>query len=238
MTATSMLRATFSVLDARRLQKEFRPCAGKASPELIRQTNPRGGEVSKSGWTDERFELAKKLWNEGKTATQIADRIGGGLSRNAVIGKLSRDPSHTPRKYGTGNVYTRKKKDPISVERRAAPRRVAKVERVPTFSPEPDTAPLVEIPVVPPNERKALVDLETGDCRWPIEDPLHSPDFGFCGRPAIPGMPYCTGHHRVAYVPIKPKEKGAGGDSMNMRRSPRTNLFVPASAKRRETEDA
>lgn len=190
--------------------------------------------MGKSGWTDERFELAKKLWAQGRTATQIADQIGGGLSRNAVIGKLSRSPDHIQRKYGVGNTYTRKKKERIVVERRAKPR---VVERVPAFAPEPDTVPVVEIPVVPVAERKALVDLEMGDCRYPLGDPLHDHDFGFCGRKAIEGMPYCEGHHRVAYVPIKPRENGTGGDSFRMARSGRTNLYTPASVKRRETEE-
>jgi len=42
------------------------------------------------GWTDERVELAKKLWQDGLSASQISKQIGGGLSRNAVIGKLYR----------------------------------------------------------------------------------------------------------------------------------------------------
>ena len=40
-------------------------------------------------WTDERVELLKKLWNEGLSASQIAAQLGG-VSRNAVIGKVHR----------------------------------------------------------------------------------------------------------------------------------------------------
>ena len=40
-------------------------------------------------WTDERVELLKKLWTEGLTASQIAAKLGG-VSRNAVIGKVHR----------------------------------------------------------------------------------------------------------------------------------------------------
>ena len=40
-------------------------------------------------WTDERVELLKKLWGEGLSATQIARRMGG-VTRNAVIGKVHR----------------------------------------------------------------------------------------------------------------------------------------------------
>ena len=40
-------------------------------------------------WTDERVELLKKLWTDGLSASQIASRMGG-LTRNAVIGKVHR----------------------------------------------------------------------------------------------------------------------------------------------------
>ncbi|MFC3265598.1 GcrA family cell cycle regulator, partial [Camelimonas abortus] len=42
-----------------------------------------------SGWTDERVELLKKLWSEGLSASQIATAMGG-VTRNAVIGKVHR----------------------------------------------------------------------------------------------------------------------------------------------------
>ena len=40
-------------------------------------------------WTDERVELLKKLWSEGLSASQIAAQLGG-VTRNAVIGKVHR----------------------------------------------------------------------------------------------------------------------------------------------------
>ena len=40
-------------------------------------------------WTDERVETLKKMWAEGQSASQIAKELGG-VTRNAVIGKLHR----------------------------------------------------------------------------------------------------------------------------------------------------
>jgi GcrA cell cycle regulator len=40
-------------------------------------------------WTDERIDRLKELWSQGKTASFIADELGG-VSRNAVIGKAHR----------------------------------------------------------------------------------------------------------------------------------------------------
>src|SRR6201996_7827675 len=48
-----------------------------------------GVEASQMGWTDERVELLKKLWLDGLSASQIAKQLGG-VTRNAVIGKVHR----------------------------------------------------------------------------------------------------------------------------------------------------
>ena len=41
-------------------------------------------------WTDERVELLRQHWTEGKSASQIAGLLGHGLTRNAIIGKVHR----------------------------------------------------------------------------------------------------------------------------------------------------
>lgn len=41
-------------------------------------------------WTTDRVELLTKLWKEGKTAKEIAETLGDGITRNAVIGKAHR----------------------------------------------------------------------------------------------------------------------------------------------------
>ena len=43
-----------------------------------------------AGWTDDRVGALKKLWLEGQSASQIAKQLGGGVTRNAVIGKVHR----------------------------------------------------------------------------------------------------------------------------------------------------
>ena len=44
---------------------------------------------SAMSWTDERVDLLKKMWNDGQSASQIAKELGG-VTRNAVIGKVHR----------------------------------------------------------------------------------------------------------------------------------------------------
>ena len=40
-------------------------------------------------WTEERIRELKVLWSEGQSASKIADKLGG-VTRNAVIGKIHR----------------------------------------------------------------------------------------------------------------------------------------------------
>lgn len=40
-------------------------------------------------WNDERIATLKKMWQQGKSASEIADKLGG-ITRNAVIGKAHR----------------------------------------------------------------------------------------------------------------------------------------------------
>ncbi len=54
-------------------------------------------------WTDERIELLRKSWEAGMTASQIAEVLAEGVSRNAVIGKAHRlglQPRPSPVKAG------------------------------------------------------------------------------------------------------------------------------------------
>jgi len=41
-------------------------------------------------WTDETIETLKQLWEQGRSASKIAEELGEGISRNAVIGKAHR----------------------------------------------------------------------------------------------------------------------------------------------------
>ena len=48
---------------------------------------------------------------------------------------------------------------------------------------------------------KPLLELDAGDCRWPVGDP-QKPDFGFCARKKSPGSSYCPGHLKRSLAPL------------------------------------
>src|ERR1700731_5439529 len=57
--------------------------------DSVETYSPPHAEGRRMTWTDERVESLKKLWGEGLSASQIAAELGG-ITRNAVIGKVHR----------------------------------------------------------------------------------------------------------------------------------------------------
>ena len=144
-------------------------------------------------WTAERIELLKQCFEAGLSCREIACDIG--VSRNAVIGKLSRlnltrdDGQQGPTSDATGcHQETRCEsgaKAPISdAQGRCTGSRSLR----------------------PPTSRSttthccSLLELSKERCRWPISTP-GAEDFRFCGNTPLEGLPYCAGHTRLAYRP-------------------------------------
>ena len=178
-------------------------------------------------WTDERVELLKKRWGDGQSASQIAKELGG-VTRNAVIGKVHR--------LGLSNRATTSSTKPATA---------SKADAKPTQEPKPKAAskpetaakpaaaePVAPIPMrkaiipagqpLPPQpsaneispealakvsevEKKAkrlsLLELTERTCKWPVGDPA-TDDFWFCGLATQSGKPYCEAHVGVAFQPM------------------------------------
>lgn len=125
-------------------------------------------------WTDDRVEILKKLWGEGKTAAEIAKELGG-VTRNAVIGKAHR----------------------LKLSNRVSP--IQQNKKPVAAKPAVEKKPKKKIISEDENrERVSLIDLGPRQCRWPIGDPQEE-NFGFCGDHLMPGLPYCAEHAKVAY---------------------------------------
>ncbi|TDR87220.1 GcrA family cell cycle regulator [Enterovirga rhinocerotis] len=166
-----------------------------------------------TGWTDERVELLGKLWSEGLSASQIAAALGGGVTRNAVIGKVHR--------LGlSGRTKGSQPPAPRAAKPRApsAPGPVQELRpRTPEAPPpEPASATVLVLPpaavvpaaepAIPVSERISIMELRETTCRWPLGDPT-SADFGFCGGRSVTGLPYCEAHCRIAYQPAAERKR-------------------------------
>lgn len=173
-------------------------------------------------WTDERVEKLKKLWSEGLSASQIAAQLGGGVSRNAVIGKVHRlnlpgraksggstaSTARTPKRstaaprapsYNTARVATR------TVARPAGATMLKEEIEIDSVQ-EMDHKPSRHNVVVPISRRLGLTELTERTCKWPIGDPLKE-EFHFCGSESPENSPYCTYHAKLAYQPVAERRK-------------------------------
>jgi len=165
------------------------------------------------GWTDERVELLKKLWQDGLSASQIAKQLGG-VTRNAVIGKVHRlglSGRAAPSKPARPVFKAPRPARPVAQP--AAPRRIAEPAAMTLAPPMP--APVRYVDEAPGSA--TVLTLGAHMCKWPIGDPS-SDGFTFCGRRQSDG-PYCVEHARVAYQPAQTKKKsGANELARSLRR--------------------
>lgn len=180
-------------------------------------------------WTDERVEVLKTMWGEGKSASQIAKELGG-VTRNAVIGKVHR--------LGLSNRATTTKasvkEKPAAAAKKAEPAAKPSAKPAPKAEAAPAAAEPAARPIpprkaivpagqpLPPQpsaneispealarvsevEKKAkkltLMELTERTCKWPVGDPA-TDKFWFCGLPSETGKPYCEAHVGVAFQPM------------------------------------
>lgn len=166
-------------------------------------------------WTEARIEKLKKLYEAKYSFAVIAEMLGGGISRNAAIGKAHRLGLHrgnfehrviperqrevppapkeiVPRKPGYSAVV-RKINATKAKPERTTPFQVPKSPKV---KPEPFVMQCAE--VVPLGI--GLMDLTETTCRWPDDATKGSAvSHVFCGHPTIAGRPYCGVHARIAW---------------------------------------
>jgi GcrA cell cycle regulator len=151
-------------------------------------------------WTEERVELLKKLWTDGLSASQIAAELGG-ITRNAVIGKVHRlGLSGRAKSPSSTAPRPRKPRAPGHMMRLARPAMRGNTALAPMYEADIDSEPEQIENIIPLGQRCTLLELNEDKCRWPIGDPGTS-EFFFCGGAPVDGAPYCGYHARVAYQP-------------------------------------
>lgn len=145
-------------------------------------------------WTDERVDDLKKLWADGISCTGIAGKLGGGITRNAVIGKVHR--LGLDMRGGAKADRVRAKVAGRHQQRRKRPTDRTANDHV--FS----ASEAIDLPEDTPTKPVTLLKRKDSECAWPIGDP-RSPDFVMCGGDVVKGRPYCTRHCRMAYAAPK-----------------------------------
>jgi GcrA cell cycle regulator len=171
------------------------------------------------------------------SASQIAKALGG-VTRNAVIGKVHRLGLSNRGTTSGGQAASDETKP---AQKPARPSRPAKAAAEPKETAaavaEAKPAPVVvrtppairdatqpRAPGLPtPEERAAratlaeiekmarrldLLSLTERTCKWPIGDPTEE-SFHFCGLPSVTGKPYCEHHVAVAFQPMSTRRDRA-----------------------------
>jgi GcrA cell cycle regulator len=164
-------------------------------------------------WTDERVEQLKKLWSDGLSASQIAAELGG-ITRNAVIGKVHRLGLSGRTKAPSSSAPRQRKPRATHMLRVARPavRGNTALAQAFAYDYEMEAEPTQVENVVPIGQRRTLLELNEQTCKWPIGDPATS-EFYFCGGPSVGSLPYCAYHSRIAYQPpaARRDKRTAGG---------------------------
>lgn len=170
-------------------------------------------------WTEQRTAEAVRPWLGGAMATEISRAFDGAVSRNAVIGKLTR-LGHDGRRGHIAPVQARavpaiptlavkpinrRAINPNNIARKAAGRAHDPVGPAVSVRDESFTCDFVE----PPNEGSiTIADLSERTCRWPFGDTGNLEDFRYCGAAKSPtGGPYCAGHARLAVDPALTRKR-------------------------------
>ena len=176
-------------------------------------------------WTDERIKQLRQLWSEGQSASKIAEKLGG-VTRNAVIGKIHRLGLSNRSENSEKKIITKKRGRPAKVKNTDNFQKQVDNNKNKDFSlinsdkfddlhvdgleggknmiPE---ATLANIAELEENAKKLnLMELTERTCKWPIGDPA-TENFWFCGHPSEQGKPYCSTHVSIAFQPISLKRE-------------------------------
>lgn len=150
--------------------------------------------MSAEEWTPDRIKFLIALWDEGLPTSEIGRRLG--VTKNAVVGKVHR-------------LGLKKRASPIRQMPSAGtvqPRRVKAEAKAPAAEAAEAAAPAAPTPVMPSGDAVKLEELTSTMCCWPEGEP-GTPEFHFCGRPAVAEKPYCEGHCARAYVKVSKDKK-------------------------------
>lgn len=148
-----------------------------------------------SFWTDEQKMRAAKLWQEGRSASEIA--AGFGVSRSSVIGIAHRNRDLFPNK-------------PVSAKTNRAPKpgRMARPFVIRKVKPAwPGVGAMLEAvaivdmpdPSFVPSNPVTILALDSRTCRWPLWPISEHPGAAglYCGETTDGDSAWCR-HHRLA----------------------------------------
>lgn len=148
-------------------------------------------------WNATNTALLRSMWEDKRSAVQIAAALNCGVSRNAVLGKVHR--LRLSRSIGTRQQQVKPDK---STHRLGRP-----LKLLATFRHGGSRPPTPSAEICTPTACLLVTADELNDatCRWPIGDPKDG-EFRYCGAPKHARVAYCAGHGGIAYQPRDVRE--------------------------------
>lgn len=176
--------------------------------------------MQENNWTRQHSEALRQYLARGMSYSEISAAINSkfktSYSRNAALGRARRmglsyssqprdPPFHWPRRpylsKGTCLHQSRERHAPEPA------RPVAACERA--------EAPKLRCVAIVPRHL-SLVDLETGDCRYPYGGDADGEPVTFCAHPRQEGSSYCTPHFHLTLGPGAQLERPAAKASLRV----------------------
>lgn len=182
-------------------------------------------------WTNKREDRLRELWTQtGMSASEIAEELGGNVTRNSIIGKARRMklPAKAPTKETAHKPETGPWKR-AAREREMRQRILSKIKaKRPTIPTDATPSKAEAWEALPGSNPVSLADLSAAACRWPIGQ--ESP-YLFCGKAHGPGRSYCPEHQAISVgiVGVKPRVTLGFGESKAESASSSDGRFVLAN---------
>ncbi len=153
-------------------------------------------------WNDEKVSKLKELWGKGKTASQIAEIIGG-ITRNAVIGKahrldLSAKIIRNKNTSQNNNNFSKTLNNSSNIGRKSRRSKFKSLLLSKDFEPA---------------KNLTLEELTDDTCKYMDHDKHPNElDAKFCGRKSVDKFSYCPLHLMIVFQPKGKKDEGNDKD--------------------------
>jgi hypothetical protein len=176
--------------------------------------------IRRGHWPEDRAKAVKEWWLQGISGGAIADRLGNGIKRGAVIGFLnrqgllknsSRDVAILGKKRGP------KKSSSSKTKRDRVKAAAARMAREKNAIKKKEVAFLREQILLARKKKEQLraeydasaravtfEELKDHHCRWVWKE---DGKFMYCGCARVERSSYCEKHHRVVYTPVQRRKK-------------------------------